>query len=149
MRLTFGKTILVFVLLTLGMATAASAQTNIVVLGTGRVAFDMKADAAQPAYTLADVSGFVYRAYMPATASTAVSPGLTITCAATATAGTFQCTFPLTALPLSTTAYQSLAVSAGLNAADGVVESAKATAPFVLRKGVPPATPQAGMSVLP
>jgi hypothetical protein len=134
-------------LVCLALSQVAEAQTNIVVLGSGRVGFNMQNVTGQPAYTLTDVQGFTYRAYMPSTSTTPIT--VTHTCTATATAGVFQCTFPLMALPLTTTTYQTLAITSGIVAADGVVESAKANAPFALRQAVPPASPQTGMSILP
>lgn len=146
-RLNLWKMLFLLCGLLLGLTPAVSAQTNLVVLGVGRLQFDMSAPAGAPAYTLADVQGFTYKAYVPATATTGLT--VTATCLAGSGAGVFACAFPLTALPLTSTTFQTVAISASQTAPDGVQESAKTTAPFALRRAVPVAPPQTGMSILP
>jgi hypothetical protein len=135
--------VLLIVAALVALALPAAAQTNMRVIGVGKVAFDV----ATP--TLAEAQAQVYKAYMPATVTT----GITVTAACTTAtgstaAGEFTCMFTLMALPL-TAAAQSLALTASVVAADGAVETMKVTAPFTLSLVGPPVAPRAAMSIRP
>ena len=124
------------------MPSLAQSQTTIRVLGVGKVAFDV--DLA-----LADAQAQTIKAFVPSTAATGIV--VTTTCAAapaSATGPVSTCTFNLSALPLTATA-QSLALTASAVAADGTVETAKVTAPFVLSLVGPPVAPRPAMSIRP
>lgn len=112
---------LVLLLITLG-AFSASAQTapTVPVLGVGSLAFDVPADVVT-------AQAQAYRAYV----GTNPAVRLTVACVASATAGASTCSAPLSALPL-TSAGQTVALSSAVVAADGEVETAKVSAPFVL-----------------
>jgi len=124
------------------------AQTNIRVLGTGRLAWDQGCQATCTAPAQTTVQGFTYRLYMPATSTTAVT--LVVTCGAPTPPATLPlCSTPLSAFPLTPTA-QSLALSAQAQAADGSQPEQRVTAPFVLSKTDLAASPQSqSMAVTP
>lgn len=112
---------------------AAQAPPTITVLGVGKVAFDVPLPLAG---TLAQT----YRAYVPATALVPIV--VPPTCIATGASGTASsCTFPLTTLNLTIGVTSSLAMTAVIVGVDGELESARTVAPFVLRRGGPPAAP--------
>jgi hypothetical protein len=127
-----------FAILLLAFA-AAEAQTKPVlpVIGSGKIAWD------QPAASLADAQALVYKAYV----DTRAPINLSATCALNGTVIT--CEASLAQLNL-TTAVSTLAISASLTAADGVIESEKAIAPFDLRRvGIPAAPTGASLRVRP
>ena len=112
------------------MAAPVAAQTTITVLGVGSVAMDL------PGLTAAQALAQGYRAYVPATSTTPIA--LTVTCTGSAPA---LCTFPIAALNLPVAQARSLAVTATLVAADGLQESVKVVAPFLLLVGAPAVAP--------
>jgi len=121
---------------------SASAQTNVRVLGVGRVAFELALDQA-------GAQGQRYRLYVPA-ASTAAGVVLTVTCAPATPGPLTTCSFPLSAITLpAAPATVGFAITAAVTAADGEVESSRVTAPFVLSRAVPPVGPSGVMSVQP
>jgi len=136
MRSLFGSLLIALVLLSTSPAHAQTPPT-IKVLGVGAIAMDV----ATP--TLVEAQAQTYRAYLGTAAA------ITVTVSCSGAASPFTCTFPLSALPLTSTA-QSLAVTSAIVAADGEVESVKAVAPFVLAKAPPPVPPVAStMAVRP
>lgn len=121
---------IVFVL----VAAPLFAQTNITVLGVGKLAWD------QATLTPTQASAQTYYAYVPSTATTKIT--LTATCvAATAPATGSACTAPLSQLNLQTGQTVSLALTSAVTAADGEQETAKVVAPFTLSKAGPAASP--------
>jgi hypothetical protein len=130
------------VLLTAAVPALAQTPPTLLVLGVGEVAFDVDLPPAQ-------ASAQAYRLYAPDTAT--ASTALTVICAAASTGTGSTCRFPLTAFTLpASPATLGFALTSVITAADGVLESSKVTAPFVLGRAVPPVPPKAtAMSVRP
>lgn len=140
MKFTFG--ILVAVLF---LGSSAYAQGTQVVLGVGRIGFDVGSNT-EPV-TQAQAQGQKYRVYT-ATGTTVV---VTATCGVPNN-GVVSCNFPIAqipGIPTSPSASLGFSVTAEVTAADGVLETARVTAPFTLQKAAPPAAPRLPMSILP
>jgi len=120
---------IVFILI----SASTEAQNQITVVGAGFILW------TQQAPSLTEVQSYEFRFYIP---SDSVTPTLVpFTCAAQATrSDLFDCRTPLTNLPL-TSQYQRIALTAGVTAADGTVESIKALSDFAIRRIGPPSAP--------
>lgn len=121
---------IVFVL----VAAPLFAQTNITVLGVGKLAWD------QSTLTPTQASAQTYYAYVPSTATAKIT--LTATCVAAVSPATGSvCTAPLSQLNLVTGQTTTLALTSATTAVDGELETTKVVAPFTLLKVGPAASP--------
>jgi|SRR5215471_14200152 len=127
------RPVLYSILILLIGTSLAYGQSQITVVGSGAILW------TQQAPSLTDVQSYEFRFYIPSDSPTPTL--VSFTCAAQSTrSDQFDCRTPLTNLPL-TSQFQRIALTSGITAADGTVESIKTLSDFVIRRIGPPSAP--------